>query len=338
MAEEKIRWYRSPIPKDRLRELTQRSDFIPTIHIVSQIGLSVATGVLAYLSFYYAHWSVFIAVLFVHGSLYGFLYSPVHEMLHQTPFKTRQLNEFFLKLCCFLIWANPISMRIGHMNHHHVTVHNGLDYENPSPRVYQSWHWIFFWTFLPFDLCLVPGLFSSLKRTIRIALGSIPEYLETTFATPDPQKQKAFVNWARFLLAGHIILIAIFLYYGLWPLILLVNFPIFFAAGFGQLLGMTQHTGLVYNVPDFRLCSRTMYINPFLRYLYWNMNYHIEHHMYAAVPYLNLAALRKEIQNDLPEAKPSLWSAWKEIMPAVKRQRTDPSYCLIPVVANPKME
>ena len=58
-------------------------------------------------------------------------------------------------------------------------------------------------------------------------------------------------------------------------------------------------------VPDFRLSTRTFYINdpkrsalnplswPFrlVRFWYWHMNFHIEHHMYAAVPCYNLEKL-----------------------------------------------
>ena len=84
---------------------------------------------------------------------------------------------------------------------------------------------------------------------------------------------------------------------------------------------MTQHTGLVYSVPDFRMCCRTMYINPFRRFLYWNMNSHIEHHMYAAVPCHRLADLREVIKDDLPEAAVGLWGAWKESIPAMKKMR-----------------
>ena len=32
------------------------------------------------------------------------------------------------------------------------------------------------------------------------------------------------------------------------------------------------------------------------QFFYWNMNYHVEHHMYAAVPYYNLPKLRKAIR------------------------------------------
>ena len=52
--------------------------------------------------------------------------------------------------------------------------------------------------------------------------------------------------------------------------------------------------GLQDYVPDFRLCYRRFLVNPVVRFLYWHMNFHIEHHMYAAVPcYLNNYAMSK---------------------------------------------
>ena len=32
------------------------------------------------------------------------------------------------------------------------------------------------------------------------------------------------------------------------------------------------------------------------RFLYWNMNYHIEHHIFPTVPYYNLPALRRYLE------------------------------------------
>lgn len=49
--------------------------------------------------------------------------------------------------------------------------------------------------------------------------------------------------------------------------------------------GHTQHAGLAENVLDHRLNCRTVYINPVNNYLYWNMNHHVEHHMFLLVPY-----------------------------------------------------
>ena len=47
---------------------------------------------------------------------------------------------------------------------------------------------------------------------------------------------------------------------------------------------ITQHAGLKEDVLDHRLNTRTVYINPVFRFLYLNMNYHLEHHLFPPVP------------------------------------------------------
>lgn len=71
-----------------------------------------------------------------------------------------------------------------------------------------------------------------------------------------------------------------------------------------------------------------MYLNPIFRFIYWNMNYHIEHHMYPMVPYHALAALHEEIKHDCPPANDGIIDAWREILPAVFRQLNDFSFCV----------
>ena len=84
------------------------------------------------------------------------------------------------------------------------------------------------------------------------------------------------------------------------------------------------------NVPDFRLCTRTIILNPFLTFLYWHMNYHIEHHMYASVPCYNLGKLHKLIKPELPHCPKGLLAAWKQIIAIMKKQRTQPEYQYVP--------
>ncbi|RWE71309.1 MAG: fatty acid desaturase, partial [Mesorhizobium sp.] len=57
------------------------------------------------------------------------------------------------------------------------------------------------------------------------------------------------------------------------------------------LTGLLQHIGLADNVTDHRLNTRTVYMNPISRFIYWNMNYHVEHHMFPMVPYHALPRL-----------------------------------------------
>jgi Na+-transporting NADH:ubiquinone oxidoreductase subunit F len=90
--------------------------------------------------------------------------------------------------------------------------------------------------------------------------------------------------------------------------------------------GHTQHAGLAENVLDHRLNCRTVYMNRLNRYLYWNMNYHLEHHMFPLVPYHALPELHAAIRHDCPPAYPNLLTAWREIIPAVLKQVKDPTY------------
>ena len=56
------------------------------------------------------------------------------------------------------------------------------------------------------------------------------------------------------------------------------------------------------------------------------MNYHVEHHMYPAVPYYNLPKLRKAIEDDLPITTRGLITTWREVFKILKRQKQDPEY------------
>ncbi len=61
----------------------------------------------------------------------------------------------------------------------------------------------------------------------------------------------------------------------------------------------TRHVGLLDNVSDIWLSTRTIIL----------MNFHIEHHMYAAVPCYRLGTLHRLIRHDLPPSPRGLLPA-----------------------------
>jgi fatty acid desaturase len=92
---------------------------------------------------------------------------------------------------------------------------------------------------------------------------------------------------------------------------------------------------------DHRLNSRTVYMNPISRFIYWNMNYHVEHHMFPMVPYHALPQLHAMIKHDLPAPNPSIWSGYREMIPAFLRQLRNEDYFLkraLPPTARPYRE
>ena len=134
----KINWYRSPVDRAVLSELMQTSDARGFLQVLPQLALFAITGALAYAAFLNVSslnwpWAVplLLGALFVHGTFSSFLGSvgPVHELCHKTPFRSKGLNEFFLKIFSFLSWSDYIGFRPSHVKHHPVTVHTDHDGE-----------------------------------------------------------------------------------------------------------------------------------------------------------------------------------------------------------------
>ena len=102
--------------------------------------------------------------------------------------------------------------------------------------------------------------------------------------------------------------------------------PKFYGNTLQVLFGLTQHAGLYEDIKDHRYSTRTVYLNPVFSFLYWQMEYHIEHHMFPNVPSHNLPKLHQMLQDQMPPAKKGLWEAYREIVPAVIRQAKNPDY------------
>ena len=88
---------------------------------------------------------------------------------------------------------------------------------------------------------------------------------------------------------------------------------------------MTMHCGLRGNVSDFRLNTRSVSLDPITEFLYWHMNWHIEHHMFPGVPFYNLKKLHNFLKDDMPKPR-TLKSAWYEMRETWKRQQVENDY------------
>ena len=182
----------------------------------------------------------------------------------------------------------------------------------------------------PWGFCLTVKV--HLEHSCGIIKGEWPNHL---FPLEDRTKRRRLFWWARFLLAGHAAIVAISVYHELWLLPILTTGGVFYGGWLRYLCNGTQHSGLQDDVVDFRLCTRTVILKPLARFLYWHMNYHIEHHMFPAVPCYNLGRLHEVIKHDLPRSPRGLIMAWAEIIGIAKRQRIDPEYQYIPQLPSP---
>jgi fatty acid desaturase len=247
---------------------------------------------------------------------------------HGTPFKTKRLNEFFYKLFCFLTWNSHIHFRVSHMKHHQYTVHKGLDKEVIlEPIALSGWDFLGWFTFnyKKFKMIMFTNLAHAFGR------GDADFFFWDPPLFPAGNRHRAeLCNWARFMFVGHLALVTLFICFRAWVLIYAVTFGCFFANFLAHGCGAQQHLGLRPGVPDWRVCCHTMKFNPVVGFLYWQMQYHIEHHMYAAVPFFNLPRLHKALAADMPVPPDGYLAGMRRILSIRKRQREDPSYCFTP--------
>ena len=123
-------WFRSAVPRKRMKELMKRSDYPAVRDTVIWLGLILAFGGLG-ITFWLV-WHSWWAVPFflAYGVLYGSTSdSRWHESGHGTAFKTRWIDEGLYQLASFMIMRDPTTWRWSHTRHHTDTLIVGRDPE-----------------------------------------------------------------------------------------------------------------------------------------------------------------------------------------------------------------
>ena len=329
-TDKKVDWYRTPIERERLQQLMQRSDLRGWLQTGAHLGWFFTTATGSYLAFSQInsdtwHWALPLTLgcLFLHGTMGPFMgLIAIHELQHRTVFKTRYLNEVFEKIYAFISWSDYVWYQHSHPRHHMATCHSQHDGEVVLPVKFslkrvgvwlgllawnpkQTWQrLVFFW---------------------HSAAGKVPPgWYQHVLSDPGARQQHQ--RWARILLVGHTLLALILVFSGYWFGVVVFTFGTFYCSWLGFLCGVTQHYGLNPDVPDFRYNTRTFTCSKLVGFYYWNMQYHLEHHMYPSVPFYNLPKLREALAYDLPEAPHGLLATWKEMLALKRRVSTDPDY------------
>jgi Na+-transporting NADH:ubiquinone oxidoreductase subunit F len=239
-----------------------------------------------------------------------------HENGHGTVFRAVWANDVVYNVASFMMLREPTLWRWQHVRHHSYTQIIGLDPEVSIPRPTS------FFIIAVNYLNLVNGP-KLLWRMVVHACGYCEPY--TRLIVPEDKFRRVVWEARIFLLLLAVPVVASISLGKVAPL-LFVGLPSFYGAWFMWFCAVTQHAGLREDVLDHRMSTRTVYINPVFRFLYLNMNYHVEHHMYPAVPYYNLPALHQEIKAYLPPPKKSMLDAYREVFHAVRMQQRDTSW------------
>jgi len=324
VEQHRIKWVRVKLDTEVLKGLREKSNAKGLLQVSIQLIVTMGLGILSYIAF--KNWSLWVAIpiFFIYATDFSFsgYTSAIHELSHNTVFKTKWLNEFFSIIFSIMSWSNYVYFRKSHTQHHAYTTFHGLDQEVVQPVKAWSWKLIYKFTFdvNKFRDDYYGGIFGIFRR----AFGVLTPDREAPLFEKDKERAK-LIRWDRSLLIIHTIIIVIIILTKAWIFLLLFSFTIFFGQWLNVLIGSTQHAGLSADVSDFRKNCRLITLGPINGFLYWQMHYHIEHHMYAAVPFYNLKALYRELKPYLPE-RAGLIPAWKEIIGASNLQKKDPTY------------
>jgi fatty acid desaturase len=310
-------WYRTDIPRKVIKALMQRTDGPAIRDTAIWLGLMAvfAAGAVATFGSWWC-----VPLFAAYGVLYGSATdSRWHECGHGTAFRTRWMNDAVYQIACFMIMREPTLWRWSHTRHHTDTLIVGRDPEIVAMRPVVILKILSM--FFP-----VWGVARTLAGIVRHAAGHLTGEEETF--VPEMERTRV-VATARIWLGLHALPVIAAIATGSWiPVLLFGPVPTVYGAWLHVWFGLTQHAGMPENVLDHRLNARTVYMNPVFRFVYWNMNYHVEHHMFPMVPYHRLPELHEIMKPDTPEPYASTIAAYAEIIPALIRQIGEPDWAV----------
>jgi fatty acid desaturase len=306
-------WYKPSIDKKRLKQLMRRDDKPALKHFGIFFGLLLLLASIVVLT-----WGAPVSglVYLLYCALFAFATSAVHELCHGSPFRTRWMNEVSFFITGWMMQMEPVAARWGHAGHHTYTHFNRGDSElalaNPLT-----------WGSFLLQLTGIGAVHRYIAEILMLCAGKQVERIKGVI--PEQEMGLAQRN-ACLMTLGYIAVIVCSLVTASWLPVLLLIFPRIVGGPFVGLFRVTQHAGLAMDVQDHRQTTRTFYTNPVFEFLYFNMNYHVEHHMYPLVPFYHLKALHLEIKDQLPTPVNGLDKVLAEIIDVIRQQKNDPQY------------
>ncbi|MCF1707222.1 fatty acid desaturase family protein [Tabrizicola sp. J26] len=322
-------WYHSEVPRKVMKELMQRSDG-PAIRDTLLWFALLAGSAWGGIAFWGTWWCVPFWI--VYGVMYGSVCdSRWHECGHGTAFRTGWMNDVVYQIASFMVVRNPVSWRWSHARHHTDTIIVGRDPEVACKRPPNLFRLLMAYAGV---IDMVDSVKILARNSVGILSADEKDYI------PESEWPKAIFA-ARVHMAIYLLTLIAAIGFRSWIPIMLIGAPRIYGCWHMLMTGLIQHCGLAENVTDHRLNSRTVYMNPISQWIYWNMNYHVEHHMFPMVPYHALPKLHALIKHDLPEPNASILDAYREAIPAVLRQARDPNYYFrkpLPPTARPYKE
>ena len=262
------------LDKEVIQQLSQRSNYKGLVQLAGHLVLLTLTTI----TLTQAQDSGWVLpALLAQAIVLTFLFAPLHETIHFTAFKTRDLNNIVAACLGFMQLLPCRYFRSFHYAHHRHTQNPKLDPELIDKKPYTRRSWLLHVSGLPLWR-------NNILSIYRHATGFVDEaYLQE-------RDHSKIISEARWHLGVYLVILIVSLVYEndwfwwYWLLPLLLGQP------FLRLFLLAEHNGC--DLSDNMLQnSRTTYTSPLVNFLAWNMPYHAEHHYLASIPFHSLPAL-----------------------------------------------
>jgi fatty acid desaturase len=244
------------------------------------------------------------------GIVLVFLFCALHESIHRTAFDSRRMNDAVAWICGALLLLPPGYFRLFHFAHHRFTQDPARDPElsEPHPTRLAAYLW---------RATGLPNWRRRLSVTLRHAVtGRVPEAFVPAARRAEVVRE-ARVLWACYL-AVLVISVVLrrdeaFIY---WILPAIAGQP------FLRLYLAAEHTGCATSGDPFAN-TRTTYTNRWVRFLAWQMPFHVEHHAFPSVPFHALDRVNAVIRGRIEVAAPGYVAVQRALLHRLAGERRD---------------
>ena len=230
-------------------------------------------------------WAVRIPGYILIGMLIHAMAILMHEGIHGSLFRNRILDRGFGFFLGAPALFSATAYRVTHLNHHR---HNRTA-RDPDEFTNVSKHrWIVTFLFYAWGLAGIivyvfhVPIMALLRGTPRQRLAVLLEHLLLAAIYAGVILGALRFGWFSFVLHGWII-------------------PLFFANLFGNFRGWAEHMMTRSGHPLIQ--TRTVTSNAFVSFFMCNLNYHLEHHLFPAMPWYHLPRLHRLLQDEYREAE-----------------------------------
>jgi fatty acid desaturase len=276
-----------PLAPAMLRELSVRSNLRGAVQSLGHYGVILLIGGLIWMvaSRHGVLWA--LPLMAVQGYLVAFLFMAVHETAHKTAFKSRGLNLVVGYLSGFIIGLPYEYYCLFHWDHHRYTQDPDKDPElivgvKPTSDTQLAIAYS--------GLLQVAGrlrLMLDHAVTGKVVVPWIPENRRTIIVTE-----------ARAYVALYALLLVLSLWFSsallLWAWIV----PLIIGQFFLRPYLYAEHTGCERTRSAFQN-TRTTYTGAIVKWVAWNMPYHVEHHAYPTIPFHALPKLNGIVDGEI---------------------------------------